>query len=99
VVCGGAWYKVIFLSVKLLAEVDEYRYIIVCSSGRENTVFAVVLSQVQATTTPTSAQPVKVPQFVPPPRLTPRPTFQPQVRPSKTRPLTLIPTNKDFLLY
>ncbi|KAL0967908.1 hypothetical protein UPYG_G00259490 [Umbra pygmaea] len=36
---------------------------------------------VQATTTPTSAQPIKVPQFVPPPRLTPRPTFQPQVRP------------------
>ncbi|KAA0724613.1 PHD finger protein 21A BHC80a BRAF35-HDAC complex protein BHC80 [Triplophysa tibetana] len=34
---------------------------------------------VQATTT--SAQPIKVPQFVPPPRLTPRPTFQPQVRP------------------
>uniref|UniRef100_A0A3Q3JI52 PHD-type domain-containing protein n=1 Tax=Monopterus albus TaxID=43700 RepID=A0A3Q3JI52_MONAL len=33
---------------------------------------------VQATTT---AQPIKVPQFVPPPRLTPRPTFQPQVRP------------------
>nr|XP_055048740.1 PHD finger protein 21A isoform X2 [Misgurnus anguillicaudatus] len=33
---------------------------------------------VQATTT--SAQPIKVPQFVPPPRLTPRPTFQPQVR-------------------
>ncbi|XP_051548188.1 PHD finger protein 21A-like isoform X4 [Myxocyprinus asiaticus] len=32
----------------------------------------------QATTT--SAQPIKVPQFVPPPRLTPRPTFQPQVR-------------------
>ncbi|KAI2648530.1 PHD finger protein 21A [Labeo rohita] len=31
---------------------------------------------VQATTT--SAQPIKVPQFVPPPRLTPRPTFQPQ---------------------
>ncbi|XP_051979443.1 PHD finger protein 21A-like isoform X5 [Xyrauchen texanus] len=32
----------------------------------------------QATTT--SAQPIKVPQFVPPPRLMPRPTFQPQVR-------------------
>uniref|UniRef100_A0AAY5JY04 PHD-type domain-containing protein n=1 Tax=Esox lucius TaxID=8010 RepID=A0AAY5JY04_ESOLU len=41
---------------------------------------------VQATTTPTSAQPIKVPQFVPPPRLTPRPTFQPQVRPKPTAP-------------
>lgn len=50
---------------------------------------AVVLSQVQATTT--TAQPIKVPQFVPPPRLTPRPTFQPQVRPCKTRLHTLTP--------
>ncbi|XP_074533497.1 PHD finger protein 21A isoform X6 [Halichoeres trimaculatus] len=39
---------------------------------------------VQATTT--SAQPIKVPQFVPPPRLTPRPTFQPQVRPKPATP-------------
>uniref|UniRef100_A0A4W5PVC5 PHD finger protein 21A n=1 Tax=Hucho hucho TaxID=62062 RepID=A0A4W5PVC5_9TELE len=39
-----------------------------------------------ATTTPTSAQPIKVPQFVPPPRLTPRPTFQPQVRPKPATP-------------
>ncbi|XP_061577532.1 PHD finger protein 21A isoform X2 [Cololabis saira] len=37
---------------------------------------------VQATT----AQPIKVPQFVPPPRLTPRPTFQPQVRPKLASP-------------
>ncbi|KAM4734963.1 PHD finger protein 21A isoform 3-T3 [Anableps anableps] len=43
---------------------------------------AVVL---QATTT-TSAQPIRVPQFVPPPRLTPRPTFQPQVRPRLATP-------------
>lgn len=35
-----------------------------------------VSSQVQAT-----AQPIKVPQFIPPPRLTPRPTFLTQVRP------------------
>ncbi|XP_062316906.1 uncharacterized protein phf21ab [Osmerus eperlanus] len=36
---------------------------------------------VQTTTTTTfSTQPIKVPQFVPPPRLTPRPTYQPQVR-------------------
>uniref|UniRef100_A0A087Y2X8 PHD finger protein 21A n=1 Tax=Poecilia formosa TaxID=48698 RepID=A0A087Y2X8_POEFO len=40
---------------------------------------AVVL---QATTTSSSAQPIRVPQFVPPPRLTPRPTFQPQLLPS-----------------
>ncbi|KAM4017955.1 PHD finger protein 21A isoform 6-T7 [Anomaloglossus baeobatrachus] len=36
-----------------------------------------VTLQVQATT----SQPIKVPQFIPPPRLTPRPTFLPQVRP------------------
>ncbi|KAK2842883.1 hypothetical protein Q5P01_013083 [Channa striata] len=41
---------------------------------------------VQATTTTTIAQPIKVPQFVPPPRLTPRPTFQPQVRPKMPTP-------------
>lgn len=32
--------------------------------------------QVQAT----PPQPIKVPQFIPPPRLTPRPNFLPQVR-------------------
>ncbi|CAL8360543.1 unnamed protein product [Lota lota] len=43
---------------------------------------------VQATTTnSSSSQPIKVPQFVPPPRLTPRPSLQPQVRP-KTVPCT-----------
>uniref|UniRef100_A0A8D3EEF9 PHD finger protein 21A n=1 Tax=Scophthalmus maximus TaxID=52904 RepID=A0A8D3EEF9_SCOMX len=45
-----------------------------------------------ATTTSTSsttAQPIKVPQFVPPPRLTPRPTFQPQVRPKPTTPTNI----------
>lgn len=47
-----------------------------------------VLSQVQATTT---GQPIKVPQFVPPPRLTPRPTFQPQVRHWKPRLQTVTP--------
>ncbi|KAE8606470.1 hypothetical protein XENTR_v10010748 [Xenopus tropicalis] len=36
-----------------------------------------VTLQVQATT----SQPIKVPQFIPPPRLTPRPNFLPQVRP------------------
>ncbi|XP_018515882.1 PHD finger protein 21A isoform X2 [Lates calcarifer] len=43
---------------------------------------------VQATTT-TTAQPIKVPQFVPPPRLTPRPTFQPQVRPKPATPTNI----------
>nr|XP_033491629.1 PHD finger protein 21A isoform X5 [Epinephelus lanceolatus] len=42
---------------------------------------------VQATTT--TAQPIKVPQFVPPPRLTPRPTFQPQVRPKPATPTNI----------
>ncbi|XP_065812859.1 PHD finger protein 21A isoform X3 [Labrus bergylta] len=42
---------------------------------------------VQATAT--SAQPIKVPQFVPPPRLTPRPTFQPQVRPKLATPTNI----------
>uniref|UniRef100_A0A3P9Q9V7 PHD finger protein 21A n=1 Tax=Poecilia reticulata TaxID=8081 RepID=A0A3P9Q9V7_POERE len=41
---------------------------------------------VVATTTSSSAQPIRVPQFVPPPRLTPRPTFQPQVRPRLATP-------------
>ncbi|XP_070827735.1 PHD finger protein 21A isoform X4 [Chaetodon trifascialis] len=41
---------------------------------------------VQATTT---AQPIKVPQFVPPPRLTPRPTFPPQVRPKAATPTNI----------
>ncbi|XP_036400306.1 PHD finger protein 21A-like isoform X1 [Megalops cyprinoides] len=43
----------------------------------------VVSSQVQATAT---AQPIKVPQFIPPPRLTPRPSFLPQVRPKPATP-------------
>uniref|UniRef100_A0A8C8JM82 PHD-type domain-containing protein n=1 Tax=Oncorhynchus tshawytscha TaxID=74940 RepID=A0A8C8JM82_ONCTS len=50
-----------------------------------------VSKNVQATTTPTSAQPIKVPQFVPPPRLTPRPTFQPQVRPKPVTPNNNVP--------
>uniref|UniRef100_A0A3B4XX77 PHD finger protein 21A n=1 Tax=Seriola lalandi dorsalis TaxID=1841481 RepID=A0A3B4XX77_SERLL len=49
-----------------------------------------VSKNVQATTTTTtSAQPIKVPQFVPPPRLTPRPTFQPQVRPKPATPTNI----------
>ncbi|XP_062404085.1 PHD finger protein 21A isoform X2 [Sardina pilchardus] len=40
---------------------------------------------VQAATT-TSAQPIKVPQFVPPARATPRPTYLPQVRPKPPMP-------------
>ncbi|KAL4622903.1 PHD finger protein 21A isoform X1 [Arapaima gigas] len=34
----------------------------------------------------TATQPIKVPQFVPPPRLTPRPNFLPQVRPKPVTP-------------
>nr|XP_043891885.1 PHD finger protein 21A isoform X5 [Solea senegalensis] len=41
------------------------------------------------TTTASTAQPIKVPQFVPPPRLTPRPTFQPQVRPKLATPTNI----------
>ncbi|XP_045078672.1 PHD finger protein 21Aa [Coregonus clupeaformis] len=37
-----------------------------------------------------TAQPIKVPQFIPPPRLMPRPTFLPQVRP---KPATPTPTS------
>uniref|UniRef100_A0A7N6A999 PHD-type domain-containing protein n=1 Tax=Anabas testudineus TaxID=64144 RepID=A0A7N6A999_ANATE len=48
-----------------------------------------VSKNVQATTTTTTAQPIKVPQFVPPPRLTPRPTFQPQVRPKPATPTNI----------
>ncbi|XP_052317968.1 PHD finger protein 21A-like isoform X3 [Oncorhynchus keta] len=33
-----------------------------------------------------NAQPIKVPQFIPPPRLMPRPTFVPQVRPNPATP-------------
>ncbi|XP_016888449.1 PHD finger protein 21A [Cynoglossus semilaevis] len=48
---------------------------------------------VQATTTSnitsSTAQPIKVPQFVPPPRLMPRPTFQPQVRPKPATPTNI----------
>ncbi|XP_076124223.1 PHD finger protein 21A isoform X3 [Alosa pseudoharengus] len=41
---------------------------------------------VQAATTTSSAQPIKVPQFVPPARATPRPTYLPQVRPKPPAP-------------
>ncbi|KAL2093423.1 hypothetical protein ACEWY4_010735 [Coilia grayii] len=41
---------------------------------------------VQAATTTTSAQPIKVPQFVPPARATPRPAYLPQVRPKPPAP-------------
>uniref|UniRef100_A0A3P8X6A5 PHD finger protein 21A n=1 Tax=Cynoglossus semilaevis TaxID=244447 RepID=A0A3P8X6A5_CYNSE len=39
--------------------------------------------------TSSTAQPIKVPQFVPPPRLMPRPTFQPQVRPKPATPTNI----------
>jgi len=73
---------------------DVSRHVRGCDGRSTDPQSAVVLSQVQATTT--SAQPIKVPQFVPPPRLTPRPTFQPQVRLCKTRlqPLTPLPSDQ-----
>uniref|UniRef100_A0A8C7UDH7 PHD finger protein 21Aa n=1 Tax=Oncorhynchus mykiss TaxID=8022 RepID=A0A8C7UDH7_ONCMY len=52
---------------------------------RQATITALSEKQVQAT-----AQPIKVPQFIPPPRLTPRPTFLTQVRP---KPATPTPTS------
>ncbi|XP_048829041.1 PHD finger protein 21A-like isoform X2 [Brienomyrus brachyistius] len=36
--------------------------------------------------TTSAAHPIRVPQFIPPPRLTPRPTFLPQVRPKPATP-------------
>uniref|UniRef100_A0A674D3A0 PHD finger protein 21A n=1 Tax=Salmo trutta TaxID=8032 RepID=A0A674D3A0_SALTR len=51
---------------------------------------------VQATTTPTSAQPVKVPQFVSP-RMTPQPTFQPQFVPIAPAPLRPMMTALQLL--
>nr|XP_014030604.1 unnamed protein product [Salmo salar] len=38
-----------------------------------------------------TAQPIKVPQFIPPPRLMPRPTFVPQVRPNPATPTSTVP--------
>uniref|UniRef100_A0A8C7DGL5 PHD finger protein 21Aa n=1 Tax=Oncorhynchus kisutch TaxID=8019 RepID=A0A8C7DGL5_ONCKI len=52
-----------------------------CVFTFSNVCKRMVSSQVQAT-----AQPIKVPQFIPPPRLMPRPTFVPQVRPNPATP-------------
>ncbi|XP_063052524.1 PHD finger protein 21A isoform X4 [Engraulis encrasicolus] len=46
---------------------------------------------VQAATTTTSAQPIKVPQFVPPARATPRPAYLPQVRPKPPASNNIVP--------
>ncbi|CAH2325907.1 PHD finger 21A isoform X1 [Pelobates cultripes] len=51
----------------------------VTSHGGET--FQIVAKNAVTLVQATSSQPIKVPQFIPPPRLTPRPTFLPQVRP------------------
>uniref|UniRef100_A0A8C7V6S4 PHD-type domain-containing protein n=1 Tax=Oncorhynchus mykiss TaxID=8022 RepID=A0A8C7V6S4_ONCMY len=53
-------------------------------------------NSVVATTTPTSAQPVKVPQFVSP-KMTPQPTFQPQFVPIAPAPLRPMMTALQLL--
>ncbi|KAM8892188.1 PHD finger protein 21A isoform 5-T7 [Spinachia spinachia] len=49
-------------------------------------VQATTITSTTTNTTTNTTQPIKVPQFVPPPRLMPRPTFQPQVRPKPATP-------------
>ncbi|XP_012817564.1 PHD finger protein 21A isoform X2 [Xenopus tropicalis] len=49
------------------------------SQGAET--FQIVAKNAVTLVQATTSQPIKVPQFIPPPRLTPRPNFLPQVRP------------------
>ncbi|XP_044126480.1 PHD finger protein 21A isoform X4 [Bufo gargarizans] len=51
----------------------------VTSQGTET--FQIVAKNAVTLVQATTSQHIKVPQFIPPPRLTPRPTFLPQVRP------------------
>ncbi|KAM4721619.1 PHD finger protein 21A isoform 5-T5 [Rhinophrynus dorsalis] len=51
----------------------------VASQGAET--FQIVAKNAVTLVQATASQPIKVPQFIPPPRLTPRPNFLPQVRP------------------
>ncbi|KAM4617406.1 PHD finger protein 21A isoform 3-T6 [Discoglossus pictus] len=51
----------------------------VTSQGGET--FQIVAKNAVTLVQATTSQTIKVPQFIPPPRLTPRPTFLPQVRP------------------
>ncbi|XP_075694053.1 PHD finger protein 21A isoform X6 [Rhinoderma darwinii] len=51
----------------------------VTSQGTET--FQILAKNAVTLVQATTSQPIKVPQFIPPPRLTPRPTFLPQVRP------------------
>ncbi|XP_072278159.1 PHD finger protein 21A isoform X6 [Pyxicephalus adspersus] len=51
----------------------------VANQGTET--FQIVAKNAVTLVQATTSQPIKVPQFIPPPRLTPRPTFLPQVRP------------------
>ncbi|XP_063800369.1 PHD finger protein 21A isoform X2 [Pseudophryne corroboree] len=51
----------------------------ITSQGTET--FQIVAKNAVTLVQATTSQTIKVPQFIPPPRLTPRPTFLPQVRP------------------
>ncbi|KAM4017953.1 PHD finger protein 21A isoform 4-T5 [Anomaloglossus baeobatrachus] len=50
-------------------------------TGQGTETFQIVAKNAVTLVQATTSQPIKVPQFIPPPRLTPRPTFLPQVRP------------------
>ncbi|XP_053304625.1 PHD finger protein 21A isoform X4 [Spea bombifrons] len=50
-------------------------------TGQAGETFQIVAKNAVTLVQATASQPIKVPQFIPPPRLTPRPTFLPQVRP------------------
>ncbi|XP_073514958.1 PHD finger protein 21A isoform X4 [Phyllobates terribilis] len=50
-------------------------------TGHGTETFQIVAKNAVTLVQATTSQPIKVPQFIPPPRLTPRPTFLPQVRP------------------
>ncbi|XP_077143051.1 PHD finger protein 21A isoform X8 [Ranitomeya variabilis] len=50
-------------------------------TGQATETFQILAKNAVTLVQATTSQPIKVPQFIPPPRLTPRPTFLPQVRP------------------
>ncbi|XP_069595812.1 PHD finger protein 21A isoform X4 [Ranitomeya imitator] len=50
-------------------------------TGQGTETFQILAKNAVTLVQATTSQPIKVPQFIPPPRLTPRPTFLPQVRP------------------
>ncbi|KAJ8247710.1 hypothetical protein GJAV_G00249420 [Gymnothorax javanicus] len=58
----------------------------VTNQGAESVRIVSKNAVVVQATTPAVTQPIKVPQFIPPPRLTPRPNLLPQVRPKPVTP-------------